>query len=385
MLMPPPADVTFVVQGPISTRSPHSTRACTRSIREHFPGCPIVLSTWEGSDVSRIDYDQLVFSADPGATHDTCLAESPYGRPNSINRMIVSTRAGLLASRTLWSVRTRSDFVFTAPTLLALDAAMRKRLPAADPRWQVFSDRILCPNLFSIDTFKQPIAYHPSDMLHVGRTADLCRLWDAPLMTPGQLAYCRDNDLNGHEYRMAMQFTPEQWIWLSCLSRAGTPCHTPLWYYDFSSAIEHDSLRLLLSNFIVVDYADCGVTSRFDTDVTAANRAWDAADFAVACDRIIGGGPSRSPLSLARLVTRLCSSRWRKWLFHIRVRRDASWIRLFGFTFDFSAWTRWPAAGRRDDPGRPAGGIPGRLFAMRRFAFAIDVTILGVRIRLGGR
>jgi hypothetical protein len=377
-----PADFTFVVQGAISARAPHTTRACTHSIRTHFPGSRVVLSTWEGEDLAGLDYDELVLSVDPGATHDTCLAESPYGRPNSVNRMIVSTNAGLQGSRTPWSVRVRSDFVFTAPTLLVLDRAMRDRLPAADPRWQVFTDRILCPNLYSIDTFKQPLAYHPSDMLHVGRTADLRRLWDAPLMTSGQLAYCRDNDLDGHEYRLAMQFTPEQWIWLSCLSRAGTPCHTPRWYYDFSSAIEHDSVRLLLSNFIVVNYADCGVTSRFDTDVAAAKRTWNAADFAAACDRIVGGGPSRPGRSPAHLLARLSSGRWRKWLLHIRVRRDASWIRLLGVTFDFSGWTRggWVRPGGR--AGSP-GGVLGGLFSVRRCGFSLDVTILGVRIRCG--
>jgi hypothetical protein len=380
------SDFTFVVQGPVVAGSPLTTHDCTRSIRRFFPESRIILSTWEGSNVTGIDCDELLLNVDPGAPCDSCFPGSPYNRPNSVNRMIVSTAAGIAASRTPWSVRVRSDFVFTTAALLELDSTCRELFGKTDPRWQVFEEPILCPSLYAVDTFKQPLAYHPSDMLHVGRTTDLRRLWNAPLMTPGQLAFCIHNDLDNHEYRLAMQFVPEQWVWLSCLSRAGIACHTPSWYYHISPAIEHDSIRLLLNNFMVVDYRDCGVTSRFDADADSSKRTWTAIDFQAAYDRIVLAQPPRSPRSLKHFSRRWYSSRWRKWLINARVRKDQAWIRLAGFTIDFSAWMQpWTLRGR---DGR-------RLWycchAVRRFivdvrycCFTCDIQILGIRFRLGG-
>lgn len=376
---------TFVVQGPVMAQGPYTTRSCIDSIRRFFPASRIVLSTWEASDVAGLDCDELLLSVDPGSPSDSFFPNSPYHRPNNVNRMIVSTSAGLAACRTPWSVRVRSDFVFSTAALLGLDTACRQLFSKRDPRWQVFEQPILCPSLYAVDTFKQPLAYHPSDMLHVGRTADLQKLWSAPLMTPGQLDFCAHNDRDKHEYRLAMQFTPEQWIWLNCLSRAGVACHTPAWYYQISPAIEHDSTRLLLNNFMVVDYRDCGVTSRFDEYADSSKRTWTAVDFQAAYDRIVLRQPPRRRRSLKHLARRWCSSRRRKWLLSARMRQDQAWIRLAGLTVDFSAWLQ---------PRTVQGGDESRLrcywrafhrfvLHMRQCHVHCDIQILGIRFRLG--
>jgi len=383
--MPHSGDFTFVVQGPVVAEGPHTTRNCIDSIRRFFPDSRIILSTWEGSDAVDVACDELLLNVDPGSPSDSYFPDSPYNRPNSVNRMIVSTAAGLAASRTPWSVRVRSDFVFTSAALLERDAESRTVFWRRDPRWQVFEEPILCPSLYAVDTFKQPLAYHPSDMLHVGRTADLQKLWNGALMMPGQLAFCSHNDLDGHEYRLAMQFTPEQWIWLSCLSRAGIACHTPAWYYQFSPAIEHDSTRLLLNNFMVVDYRDCGVTSRFDAYADSSKRTWTAIDFQAAYDRIVLAQPPRSPRSLRHLGRRWYSSRWRKWLINARLRKDQAWIRLAGLTIDLSAWMQpWTLHGR-DGRGLRHYCRAARRFIVnvRRLHVHCDIQILGIRFRLG--
>jgi len=379
-------DFTFVVQGPVVARPPHTARDCTRSIRQFFPECRIILSTWEGSNVTGIDCDELLLNADPGAPCDSCFPGSPYNRPNSVNRMIVSTAAGLAASHTPWSVRVRSDFVFTAASLLERDAACRELYRKREPRWQVFEEPILCPSLYAVDTFKQPLAYHPSDMLHVGRTTDLQQLWNVPLMTLGQLTFCTHNDLDNHEYRLAMQFVPEQWIWLGCLSRAGIACHTPAWYYQFSPAIEHDSTRLLLNNFMVVDYRDCGVASRFDDYADSSKRTWTASDFQAAYDRIILAQPPRSRRCLKHLAWRWCSSRWRKWLICARMRQGQAWIRVAGLSIDFSDWMQpWTTQCRDGSWSRRCSlGIRQFIVDVRRCRFSFDIRILGIRFRFGG-
>jgi hypothetical protein len=59
------SELSFVVQGPIYQ---DITDKVCESIREYFPECEIVLSTWEGSSIEGLKYDKVVFSKDPGST-----------------------------------------------------------------------------------------------------------------------------------------------------------------------------------------------------------------------------------------------------------------------------------------------------------------------------
>ena len=50
-------DISVVVQGAVSKEY---TTKCLKSIRRNLPGSQIVLSTWEDSDTSGLDYDKLI-------------------------------------------------------------------------------------------------------------------------------------------------------------------------------------------------------------------------------------------------------------------------------------------------------------------------------------
>ena len=69
-------DITFVVQGPVSTGE-FSTKESLQSIREYFPSSQIILSTWEGSNIDNLPFDEVLLSKAPGAPHSIPLQDRP--------------------------------------------------------------------------------------------------------------------------------------------------------------------------------------------------------------------------------------------------------------------------------------------------------------------
>ncbi|HDZ9244975.1 TPA: wavE lipopolysaccharide synthesis family protein, partial [Vibrio cholerae] len=48
--------ITFVIQGPIT---PSITSTSVRRLRSIFPGCQIIVSTWEGENTQDIEADLI--------------------------------------------------------------------------------------------------------------------------------------------------------------------------------------------------------------------------------------------------------------------------------------------------------------------------------------
>ena len=65
-------ELSIVVQGPClrsaTVRDATSIDDALASIRRHFPGAQIVVSTWTGSDVAGLDADDIVLNPDPGSS-----------------------------------------------------------------------------------------------------------------------------------------------------------------------------------------------------------------------------------------------------------------------------------------------------------------------------
>ena len=97
-------DITVVVQGAVDREK---TPICLQSIRRMLPGAFIILSTWEGTDVDGLEYDDVVLSEDPGGFDEFNI---PFSPKNNINRQIVSTYQGLLKVKTVYALKLRTDF-----------------------------------------------------------------------------------------------------------------------------------------------------------------------------------------------------------------------------------------------------------------------------------
>ena len=57
-------EISVIVQGAVDKKITPKT---LKSVRKYLPNAEIILSTWEGTDISGLDYDIVLLSKDPGA------------------------------------------------------------------------------------------------------------------------------------------------------------------------------------------------------------------------------------------------------------------------------------------------------------------------------
>src|SRR5574344_632380 len=83
-------DISVVVQGAINKKE---TSKCLKSIRQFLPDAEIILSTWEDSDVTNLEYDILVLNKDPGGfKHDFAIQNIKRSK----NTYILKLRSDLI-------------------------------------------------------------------------------------------------------------------------------------------------------------------------------------------------------------------------------------------------------------------------------------------------
>lgn len=231
------SDITFVVQGPII---PDITLECLISIRRYFPEAQIILSTWKGTDASSLTFDELVYSEDPGFFY---YSDRAGERQNNVNRQIVSTLAGLQRVQTEYTFKIRTDFNVTGDDFLQF----WNRFPAAVADYQVFQDKVLACSYFSRNpTSRMRFPFHPSDLAFFGRTADLVRLFDVPLMTENEAYWDKKN-------ARFNRYVPEQHIFINCLRKAGKTVSCEF-YNDNSETNIVETEKYFASNFVFLTF-----------------------------------------------------------------------------------------------------------------------------------
>lgn len=217
-----PHEVSVVVQGPVvgrpgdAHRNQH-TRRCLASIRRHLPEAEIVFSTYTGADLRGLDYDLVVESPDPGAV----VQNDHLGTLNNINRQIVTTRAGILASSRPLVLKLRSDLELASPALLEHFGRFRAR----HPKWQLVEERLIASTRYA----RQPrgrhgYPLHPSDWLFFGKRDDVFCLWDLPLASEPETSRWFAHRPQPPEYSVwsnLCRYLPEQYLWTSFLRKFG--------------------------------------------------------------------------------------------------------------------------------------------------------------------
>ena len=199
-----------MVQGPI-VRSPLVTTGdVCASIRNHFPGAEIILSTWEGSDVRGVDCDKVITSKDPGPL--------PFGQ--NTNRQIVSTWAGIRHATRPLVMKTRTDILFTSNSVLAYWGRWTKRVEGL----RLTRERVLVPHVYQRrPSYLYPTAFHPTDWCFLGLREDLELLFDIPLLPPDRAVarVCADPLTRIHWWwsEECTYAAPEQYLWVSALRK----------------------------------------------------------------------------------------------------------------------------------------------------------------------
>jgi len=223
-----PREMSVVVQGPIAggpgaVDEERLTHRCLESVRRHLPGAEIILSTWEGADVSGLSFDRLVLSADPGAWNWCRDGEqSPLGKKhNNVNRQIVSTLAGLRVASRPYAVKLRSDMLLLGAGFVSYF----RKYEARSPVWRILRERVVASTMYARNPHRSlPHPFHPSDWFFFGRREDLLDLWDIPLAPEPETSRWFDTHPlppHDHEPHFVYRYNIEQYVWLSFLRKHG--------------------------------------------------------------------------------------------------------------------------------------------------------------------
>lgn len=231
-------DIGVVVQGPVHVGGHTPTAVTLASVRRHLPDARIVLSTWEGQGLAGLDTDDVVESVDPGGL----TPRRKGGKPNNVNRQLVSTAAGLAALDTTYALKLRSDAELFSSAVLRCWGSFPD--VGAQHASRVFDQRVVISTHYTRYPARvnREMTYHPSDVAQVGTLPDLKRLWAAPLFDDIV------ETVLGHRLVVA-----EQWYWLSCLARAGSDAA-----FDRRDAVGH-SRATMAANFVILPPASMGL------------------------------------------------------------------------------------------------------------------------------
>jgi hypothetical protein len=241
-----PKDISIVVQGAVNA---NYTLRCLKSIRACLPDSKIILSTWQGSDLSCLKtlYDEVILSDDPGQI--VWWKKKNEGKANiysNINRQIVSTFAGLRKVESKYALKFRTDLFLDNFGFIN----HFNRYNNYDDKYKCVQDRVLIWNLYTRNpNIKIKYPYHFSDIVMFGLTYDLQEIWDIPL--------CPKDDYVKWGNSISTRYMPEQYIWLNYL-RKHQDIDAPQ-YYSHEKDIYSESENYMLNNVVLLSQSQFGL------------------------------------------------------------------------------------------------------------------------------
>ncbi len=167
------ARCAIVMQGPLRHEDDF-TFETVKLYRHHYPAATIILSTWEGEDVSK-------FQAFEGKRFVVVKSAKPsFPGPHNINMQIVGTKAGIEEASRLglaYTLKTRTDQRMHAINALLFMQNLLEQFPVLGTKKQ--SKRIA-----SINTGTSKVRlYYFSDLFMFGDTHDMHTYWSPDLIT----------------------------------------------------------------------------------------------------------------------------------------------------------------------------------------------------------
>lgn len=247
-------DISIVVQGAADKTE---TPKCLTSIRQYLPNAEIILSTWEGTDLSCIEglYDKLVLSKDPGGVF---YEKKKYYQ--NINRQIVSTKAGLELAERKFIMKLRSDLIFTNNTFLEYFEKFNQRID----EYKLFEHKILVPATFTRFQYKQnsiKTPFHVSDWWYLGLNQDIKKFFNAiePVKEPNFSKYFEFyKDLKSPLEGYPTRYVPEQYFCLKAFGKYFLDIHMEN-LLDVNDDICKKSDIAIINNFIVLEFKQHGI------------------------------------------------------------------------------------------------------------------------------
>lgn len=240
-------DISVVVQGPIDKLQ---TKKCLKSIRKLLPQAEIVLSTWLGSDIIDLDYDQLVLSDDPGFGDVSPVTN----KKNNVNRQIISTKNGINKTSRKYILKIRTDTEISNLGFLKYYNKLIKTPLKREKAYKYFKNRVFIDSYFTRNPQfhnrnQYGLCFHPSDLWLFGLKEDLANLFDINL----QSKYVVNINSQNFQYRV-----PEQHIWISFLEKNGLNLPMTSMYYNEINT-RTLTFRTIINNFFVLNHVKCGI------------------------------------------------------------------------------------------------------------------------------
>ena len=250
-------DISVIIQGPVygtpkdEYEKRYTLRAC-ESIRKHLPKAEIILSTWEGCDISGLLYDQLVINKNIESQY---IYRPGLDKPmlNSINHQLITTMSGLELATRPCVLKLRSDMIIVGDGFLKYFKKFEEYDSANG--WRCVNERVIVLPTYN-PRKKIKFLYNVCDWVYFGLKEDIERIFDIPLA---------DIDMwqprKGEDYpRITDYLGAEQYIWLQFLNKTKQ--------VDFSSnkdVITEENLRdfegSLANNVVMISAKQFGVLS----------------------------------------------------------------------------------------------------------------------------
>ncbi|WP_118986071.1 WavE lipopolysaccharide synthesis family protein [Photorhabdus sp. CRCIA-P01] len=226
------------------------------AVRKTFPSSELIVSTWQLDDyesnklalLAKENNISFIYNKDPGT-----ITSSDGKVSSNINRMIVSTKAGIQHCNNLYVIKIRTDSYFDDDQIIRLlRSVSNSRFNIfRDTRYKVFKNYIVNCSLFSRDARGYlPYLFHPGDICLAGNKDDLLSLFDAPYADSSIFGSFSRNC-----FHSLMKYVPEQYIWTQCISKVrGAPVYNGNGCYN--EQIIQLSEKYYVNNFIPFSAAE---------------------------------------------------------------------------------------------------------------------------------
>ena len=232
--------ISILVQGKVVNESQH----ILKQLREIMPNAEIILSTWECSNITDLDYDKIIFNSDPDAVY----CDEVTGTLNNVNRQLISTQTGLAATTRPFILKTRTDILIHNSDFLEYFGRYD------DVPSTYFRNRLLICNYYTRNPRVFDTCFHPSDWIVFGRAEDVRAYYESiPLMGSEEGNWFRTREKASTFFTNYLcRFTPEQHIFLNFLRQhSEVDCQC---YYDHRKALVEQTERAFAECFVVLDY-----------------------------------------------------------------------------------------------------------------------------------
>lgn len=250
-------DISVIVQGKVDLELTHR---CIETIRQYLPAAEVILSTWKGEDIYGMDVDKVIYNKDPGSSG--FIRKYPKKQYNNVNREMLSTHTGLLASTRPYCLKIRTDMELTSDNFLNMYELFHK----TTIRTSVFKERVMVEGLTT--SIEYPFCV--GDWWFFGRKDDLLDLFSGEVYNEEYLSY-----QSGYRKKfdwIICRYIPEQYIIYSFLKKKYN-----ISFYghaDCSDNVMRFSRKFIFENLICIEPEESGIYLKKALNIVYNPTSW---------------------------------------------------------------------------------------------------------------